>query len=92
MAHATEFHHLDTRLHLAPPDMPDDAYTTLVLEWADAAVRFVTDKPIAANDGRALAAKLRVIARLVEESHGSEFGERERAMAAAIVEDVERQS
>jgi hypothetical protein len=45
-------------------------------------------KPIAANDGRALAAKLRVFARLVEESDGSEFAERERAMAAAIVKDV----
>jgi hypothetical protein len=87
---ATEFHHLDTRLYLAPPGMPDDAYGELVAEWVDAAVSFVTAKPIAANDGRALAAKLRAFARLVEELDGSEFGEHVRAMAAAIVKDVGR--
>jgi hypothetical protein len=70
--------------------MPADTLTILVAEWADAAVRFVTDKPIAADDGRALAAKLREFARLVEESDGSMFGERERAMARAIFKDVER--
>ena len=70
--------------------MPDDAFDELVSRWADAAVRFVTNKPIAAHDGRALATKLRVFARLVEESDGSAFSERERAMARAIVDDVER--
>jgi hypothetical protein len=86
----TEFHHLDQQVQLSPPDMPDGAFGRLVSRWANKAVRVVT-KPIAANDGRALAAKLRVMARLVEESDGSEFGERERAMARAIVEDVARQ-
>jgi hypothetical protein len=86
---AAEFFHLDMQVRLAPPDMPDGPFDRLVSRWADTAVRVVTE-PIAAHDGRALATKLRVMARLVEESDGSEFSERERAMAAAIAEDVAR--
>jgi hypothetical protein len=69
--------------------MPDDLFSDIVAEWGDAAVRFVTT-PIAAEDGRALAEKLRVLARFVDELAGSKFGERERAMVQAIVKDVER--
>jgi hypothetical protein len=86
---AAEFFHLDTQVRLAPPDMPDGPFGRLVSRWADTAVHVVTT-PVAANDGRALATKLRVFACLVEESDGSEFSEREQAMARAIVEDVER--
>ena len=87
---AAEFFHLDMQVKLAPPDMPDGPFDRLVSRWADEAVRFVTAEPITPFDGHALAAKLRVFARLVEETDGSVFAEREQAMARAIVEDVER--
>jgi hypothetical protein len=87
---ATKFSHLDTQMQLAAPHMPDGPFDRLVSRWADEAVRFVTAEPAAANDGRSLAIKLRVFARLVEELDGSEFGERERLMVAAIAEDVAR--
>jgi hypothetical protein len=85
----TEFFHLDLQVRLAPPGMPDGPFDRLVSRWADKAVRVVTE-PIAAHDGRALATKLRVFARLVEELDGSEFSGRERLMVAAIAEDVAR--
>jgi hypothetical protein len=87
---ATKFSHLDTQIQLAAPHMPDGPFDRLVSRWADEAVRFVTAEPITPFDGHALAAKLRVFARLVEETDGSVFAEREQAMARAIVEDVER--
>jgi hypothetical protein len=87
---AAEFFHLDTQVRFAPPDMPDGPFGRLVSRWADTAVRVVTTEPITPHDGRGLAAKLRVFARLVEESDGSMFAEREQAMARSIVEDVER--
>jgi hypothetical protein len=58
-------------VQLAPPDMPDGPFSRLVSRWADKAVSVVIAKPIAGDGGRALAVKLRVFARLVEELDGS---------------------
>jgi hypothetical protein len=68
--------------------MADGRFDKLVQRWAETAISFVTDKP--ADNRLALAEKLKVFARFVEELNGSMMDEREERMAPAIAEDVGR--
>ena len=66
--------------------MADGRFDKLVQRWAETAISFVTDRPAA--NRLALAEKLKVFARFVEELNGSMMDEREERMARAIAEDV----